>query len=202
MYKVGITGGIGSGKSTVCEMLASRGVAVYTADERAKALMATDAALRSSIIEAFGSDAYTAEGLNRGFLAANVFASPEALARLNGLVHPAVMTDFEAWAEQQEGDYVVLESAILFEAALDDRVDVSVAVMAPEALRLERAMARDGASEEQIRARMRNQLSDEERNVRAKFTIVNIVLDDLEEDVEQLHRRLCYDARAAQRQSR
>lgn len=202
MYKVGITGGIGSGKSTVCEMLAGRGVAVYTADERAKALMATDAALRSSIIEAFGSDAYTAEGLNRGFLAANVFASPEALARLNGLVHPAVMADFEAWAEQQEGDYVVLESAILFEAALDDRVDVSVAVMAPEALRLERAMARDGASEEQIRARMRNQLSDEERNHRAKFTIVNIVLDDLEEDVEQLHRRLCYDARAAQRQSR
>ena len=202
MYKVGITGGIGSGKSTVCEMLAGRGVAVYTADERAKALMATDAALRSSIIEAFGSDAYTAEGLNRDFLAANVFASPEALARLNGLVHPAVMADFEAWAEQQEGDYVVLESAILFEAALDDRVDVSVAVMAPEALRLERAMARDGASEEQIRARMRNQLSDEERNVRAKFTIVNIVLDDLEEDVEQLHRRLCYDARAAQRQSR
>ena len=202
MYKVGITGGIGSGKSTVCEMLADRGVAVYTADERAKALMATDAALRSSIIEAFGSDAYTAEGLNRGFLAANVFASPEALARLNGLVHPAVMADFEAWAEQQEGDYVVLESAILFEAALDGRVDVSVAVMAPEALRLERAMARDGASEEQIRARMRNQLSDEERNVRAKFTIVNIVLDDLEEDVEQLHRRLCYDARAAQRQSR
>lgn len=196
MYKVGITGGIGSGKSTVCEMLAGRGVAVYTADERAKALMATDAALRSSIIEAFGSDAYTAEGLNRGFLAANVFASPEALARLNGLVHPAVMADFEAWAEQQEGDYVVLESAILFEAALDDRVDVSVAVMAPEALRLERAMARDGASEEQIRARMRNQLSDEERNVRAKFTIVNIVLDDLEEDVEQLHRRLCYDAKA------
>lgn len=202
MYKVGITGGIGSGKSTVCEMLAGRGVAVYTADERAKALMATDAALRSSIIEAFGSDAYTAEGLNRGFLAANVFASPEALARLNGLVHPAVMADFEAWAEQQEGDYVVLESAILFEAALDNRVDVSVAVMAPEALRLERAIARDGASEEQIRARMRNQLSDEERNVRAKFTIVNIVLDDLEEDVEQLHRRLCYDARAAQRQSR
>ena len=202
MYKVGITGGIGSGKSTVCEMLAGRGVAVYTADERAKALMATDVALRSSIIEAFGSDAYTAEGLNRGFLAANVFASPEALARLNGLVHPAVMADFEAWAEQQEGDYVVLESAILFEAALDNRVDVSVAVMAPEALRLERAIARDGASEEQIRARMRNQLSDEERNVRAKFTIVNIVLDDLEEDVEQLHRRLCYDARAAQRQSR
>ena len=202
MYKVGITGGIGSGKSTVCEMLAGRGVAVYTADERAKALMATDAALRNSIIEAFGSDAYTAEGLNRGFLAANVFASPEALARLNGLVHPAVMADFEAWAEQQEGDYVVLESAILFEAALDDRVDVSVAVMAPEALRLERAMARDGASEEQIRARMRNQLSDEERNVRAKFTIVNIVLDDLEEDVEQLHRRLCYDARAVQHQSR
>lgn len=202
MYKVGITGGIGSGKSTVCEMLAGRGVAVYTADERAKALMATDAALRSSIIEAFGSDAYTAEGLNRGFLAANVFALPEALARLNGLVHPAVMADFEAWAEQQEGDYVVLESAILFEAALDDRVDVSVAVMAPEALRLERAMARDGASEEQIRARMRNQLSDEERNHRAKFTIVNIVLDDLEEDVEQLHRRLCYDARAAQHQSR
>lgn len=197
MYKVGVTGGIGSGKSTVCDMLAARGVAVYIADTEAKRLMSSDEALKHDIVTLFGDDAYLHGELNRAFLASRVFCDKEALQRLNGVVHPAVMRDFAAWAEAQEGDYVVLESAILFEAGLEASVDATVAVMAPVELRLERAMRRDGADREKIEERMRNQLSDDERSERAKYAIVNIVLEDLEDDVEQLHRRLSYDAHRA-----
>lgn len=196
MYKVGITGGIGSGKSTVCAMLEEMGVAVYNSDARAKELMTTSATLREAIVARFGAECYTSEGLNRGYLAERVFGDAAELAALNSLVHPAVMADFEAWAERHEGSYVVLESAILFEAGLEQRVDVAVAVLSPEELRIERAMRRDGASREQVVARIGRQLSDDERADRAKYAIVNIDLEELREDVEQLHRRLCYDSRA------
>ena len=194
MYKVAITGGIGSGKSKVVELLAQRGVAAYDSDSRAKALMASSPELREQIIECFGSEAYDGEAVNRRYLAERVFNDKEALTKLNAIVHPAVMADFERWAEGEEGNYVVMESAILFEAGLEGSFDATVSVMAPEELRLERAMKRDGATEEQIRERMRNQLSDEERCDRSTFAIVNIELDDLEDDVEQLHRRLSYDS--------
>lgn len=194
MYKVGITGGIGSGKSTVCRMLAERGVALYDADSRAKALMSTSEALRRALIDNFGAETFNADGLNRAYLAGRVFNDAEQLRLLNSIVHPAVIEDFEAWAEAQEGNYVVFESAILFEAGLEDRVDVAVAVMAPEALRVERVMARDGHSREQVLARIKNQMSDDERSDRAKYSIVNVDIEELEEDVEQLHRRLSYDA--------
>lgn len=194
MYKVGITGGIGSGKSLVCGLLSERGVAVYDSDSRAKELMHHSESLRKALVETFGGKCYVDGALNRRYLAERVFGDKEALRRLNSIVHPAVMADFAQWAEQQSGSYVVIESAILFEAGLEHYVDATVAVMAPEALRLERAMKRDGASEEQIRERMRNQLSDDERSERATYAIINISLDDLEEDVEQLHRRLSYAA--------
>ncbi|MBQ5736370.1 MAG: dephospho-CoA kinase [Alistipes sp.] len=196
MYKVGITGGIGSGKSTVCDILAEAGVAVYNSDIRAKELMTGSESLRASLIERFGAEVYTAEGLNRSYLAERVFANAEELSALNAIVHPAVMADFAEWAEAQEGDYVVLESAILFEAHLEDKVDAIVSVMAPEALRVERAIARDGASRESIEARIRSQMSDDERSDRSKYAIVNIDIEELREDVEQLHRRLSYDSRA------
>ena len=196
MYKVGITGGIGSGKSTVCAILAEFGVAVYDSDSRAKRLMNEDNTLRERLVERFGSEVYCVEGLNRRYLAERVFGNPEELKALNAIVHPAVMDDFDRWALEQEGSYVVLESAILFEASLDRRVDVSVAVMAPEELRIERAMQRDGAQREQIVARMNNQISDQDRVESAKYTIVNIDIDNLRSDVEQLHRRLSYVAQA------
>lgn len=195
MYKVGLTGGIGSGKSKVAELLRERGIAIYDSDSRAKALMCGDEMLRQALVEAFGAECYTAEGLNRAWLAERVFSDKEALERLNAIVHPAVMRDFAAWAEQQEGEYVVMESAILLEAGLESHVDVVVAVMAPKQLRLERAMQRDGASREQIEERMNNQIGDDERTQRAKYAIVNIDIKVLEEDVEQLHRRLCYDSK-------
>lgn len=196
MYKVGITGGIGSGKSTVCDMLGECGVAIYNSDVRAKELMACSAPLRVALIERFGEEVYTAEGINRSYLAERVFGNAEELAALNAIVHPAVMADFDEWAESQEGEYVVLESAILFEAGLQDRVDVVVSVLAPEALRVERAMARDGASRESVEARVRSQMSDDERIDRSKYAVVNIDIEELREDVEQLHRRLSYDSRA------
>ena len=194
MYKVGITGGIGSGKSTVCRMLAERGVAHYEADSKAKELMASSEAVRKALIENFGAETFTAEGLNRAYLAERVFNDAEQLRLLNSIVHPAVIADFEAWAEAQEGQYVIFESAILFEAGLEDRVDAVVAVMAPEAVRVERVMKRDGASKGQVVARIKNQMSDDERSDRAKYSIVNIDVEELEEDVEQLHRRLSYDS--------
>ena len=194
MYKVGITGGIGSGKSTVCRMLAERGVAHYEADSKAKELMASSEAVRNALIENFGAETFTARGLNRAYLAERVFNDAEQLRLLNSIVHPAVIADFEAWAEAQEGQYVIFESAILFEAGLEERVDAVVAVMAPEAVRVERVMKRDGASKEQVVARIKNQMSDDERSDRAKYSVVNIDVEELEEDVEQLHRRLSYDS--------
>lgn len=195
MYKVGLTGGIGSGKSKVAEFLRDREVAIYDSDSRAKELMMSNEALREALIAEFGQECYTADGINRAWLAQRVFNNEAELAKLNAIVHPAVMRDFAEWAEAQEGNYVVLESAILLEAGLESHVDVVVAVMAPKELRLERAMLRDGAKREQIEERMRNQMSDEERTDRAKYAIVNIDLEELEEDVEQLHRRLCYDSK-------
>lgn len=195
MYKVGLTGGIGSGKSTVCAMLRERGVAVYSSDERAKELMNSDSTIKERIIARFGAESFEDGVLNRAYLAQRVFASEEELAALNAIVHPRVMEDFEAWAESAEGEYVLLESAILFESGFDCKVDMVVAIMAPEDLRIERAMQRDGVTKEQVVERMRRQLSDEERCSRSKYAIVNIELEELEEDVEQLHRRLSYDAR-------
>ena len=194
MYKVGITGGIGSGKSRVCSMLEGFGVAVYDADSRAKGLMNSSPTLREALVRRFGAEVYTDEGINRAYLAERVFSDGEELMALNAIVHPAVMEDFDRWAEAQQGHYVVLESAILFEAGLESRVDATVAVMAPEELRVERVMARDGATKEQVLARINNQMSDDERADRAKYGVVNIDIEDLEEDVEQLHRRLLYDA--------
>ncbi len=195
MYKVGITGGIGSGKSTVCSLLAAYGVAVYDSDARAKALMAESKALREALCEAFGEECYDGESLNRPYLAQRVFGDDEALARLNAIVHPAVRSDFRAWAECQRGEYVILESAILFEAGFETEVDSTLAVLAPMEERLRRAMQRDGAEREAIVRRMEHQMSDEELHAKADRCLVNLRMDYLESDVEQLHKMFLYEAR-------
>ena len=198
MYKIGVTGGIGSGKSTVCELLRDRGVAVYDSDSRAKQLMAESDALREQLIAAFGAECYNAEGLDRAFLASKVFGNEEALQQLNSIVHPAVRADFQAWAEQQQSPYVVLESAILFEAGFETEVDATLAVMAPMPMRLERAMARDGVDKESVMRRMEHQLSDDELHRRASRTIVNINREYLEGDIEQLHKIFVYESQRKQ----
>ena len=186
MFKVGITGGIGSGKSTVCRLFAARGVAVYDCDAAAKRLMAEDDALKGAIVARFGAACYENGVLNRSYLAEQIFGSDEAREALNGLVHPAVIADFERWAEEQAGEYVVLESAILFEAGLEKHLDCVVAILAPKALRLERAMKRDDAQREQIEARMATQLDDDTLCAKADLSLVNIFEEELEQQVQEL----------------
>lgn len=185
-WKVGITGGIGSGKSTLCRLFQARGVAVYDTDVAAKRLMVEQPALREAIIRQFGAESYLEDTLNRSYLAQRVFSDPEQRVQLNSLVHPAVIADFEQWAEAQTGEYVILESAILFEAGLDKHVDRTVAVLAPERLRIERTMQRDKTSEEQVRSRMAAQADDDTLRARADISVVNIFEEELESIVQEL----------------
>lgn len=189
MLKVGVTGGIGSGKSTLCRLFIERGIPVYDTDAAAKSLMQEDDALMSAIAARFGEECYRDGALNRAYLAQQLFSDDAAREALNRLVHPAVVADFERWAAEQQSDYLIVESALLYEAGLDERLDRVVAVLAPESLRVERAMQRDGATEEQIRARMAAQMSDEELHRRADITVVNIFEEDLEAAVKELDYR-------------
>ena len=170
-------------------MFAARGIAVYSADERAKELMNSSESLREALVEAFGAECYRDGVLDRAYLAGRVFGCDEQLQRLNAIVHPAVREDFERWTAEQSSDYVLLEAAILFEAHFDDVVDATVAVLAPAPLRLERAMKRDGVSREKIELRMAAQASDDELVSRANFAIVNIAMEDVEKDVAELDHR-------------
>lgn len=197
MYKIGITGGIGSGKSTVCRMFCEHGIAVYDSDSRAKKLMQESGAIRQQLIEVFGEECYNAEGLNRSYLARCVFGDKDALQRLNSIVHPAVRTDFRRWAEEQQSAYVIMESAILFEAGFETEVDTTIAVLAPKSMRLERTMQRDGVTREEVEQRMEHQMSDEELHSKASRTLVNLRKDYLESDVEQLHKMFLYEAHQA-----
>jgi dephospho-CoA kinase len=195
MYKIGITGGIGSGKSTVCRLLEQYGAAVYDSDAEAKRLMNEDQALREALIEAFGEDCYNSEGLNRGYLASRVFGDKEQLQRLNSIVHPAVKADFRRWAEEQSAPYVILESAILFDAGFQSEVDATLAVLAPLPERVRRAMERDGAEREAVMSRISNQMSDDELHRRADRCVVNLSMDYLESDIEQLHKIYMYESK-------
>ena len=192
MIRVGVTGGIGSGKSTVCRLFAERGVPVYDSDSEAKRLMGEDPSLRAALVEAFGDETFRDGVLNRRYLAATVFGDRRALARLEALVHPCVKRDFERWAAERTAEpYVVLECAILYESGMDAAVDRVVAVVA---LRLVRVNARDGASAAEIRRRMAAQLSDDVLSARADYTIVNINREDLAADVAECDRRFRYEA--------
>ena len=188
MMKVGITGGIGSGKSTVCRLFAQKGIAVYDSDAAAKRLMQEDGALRRQLAGRFGEGTFRNGVLDRAYLAGIVFADPQALADLNALVHPVVMRDFDAWAARQEGSYVILESAILFEAGLEGCVDKTVAVLAPRELRIERTCRRDGCGADQVVRRIAAQLDDDALSARADYVVVNIFEEDLEPAVVKLDR--------------
>lgn len=172
MKVVGITGGIGSGKTTTCQIFEELGVPVYYADSRAKQLM-VEPPLKGKIIQAFGAKAYDGSRLNRAYLAKEVFGSKDKLSVLNGLVHPEVADDFEMWLEQnKESDYVLKEAAILFESGAYHAVDITVLVIAPEQIRVERVMNRDGSSEQEVKERMANQWT-QERKVKLADHIIN-----------------------------
>jgi dephospho-CoA kinase len=192
MLRVGITGGIGSGKSTVCRVFATLGIPVYESDTRAKEIMDTDAAVASHIKVLFGEDIYADGALDRKRVAEAVFQDKTLLEKLNGIVHPAVGRDFERWAEshEQEGaPYVVLESAILFESGFDRYCEVVVTVSAPIEERIERTVLRDGMTADRVRERMANQMTDSQREARADYVIYNAERELATEQVLALHKR-------------
>lgn len=187
MIKIGITGGIGSGKSFVCQRLQSRGVPVYNCDAEAKRLMTESGEIVEAVKRLVGNDAYTAEGrLNRERIAAFLFLNEENARKINAIVHPAVKKDFLAWAERQDSDIVAQECAILFESGFDDTVDMTVEVYAPQPLRIRRAMRRDSATEQQIEARMAQQMDEEEKCERADVCIMNDEVHDTDSEIERM----------------
>ena len=174
MTSIAITGGIGSGKSYVSVLLQAAGIPVYNTDNEAKRLMLSDEGIRQDLIALLGEGVYTDGTLNKPMLASYLFAGPENAARINAIVHPRVKADFRRWMEEQEGQEIVgLECAILFEAGFEDAVDAVVTVYAPESLRVERAMKRDGATEAQIRARIAAQMDEEEKCRLSDYIIYN-----------------------------
>lgn len=173
MIRIGITGGIGSGKSVVAALLSLSGVPVYIADTESKRLLATSAEIRERLTALFGSDLYTAAGINKQLLASYIFANPEYMAKVNAIIHPVVNSDFQAWAARQESKACAIESAILFESGFDRLVDVRLMVYAPLDVRIDRALARDAASREEIGRRINSQMPDEIKRDRSDYVILN-----------------------------
>lgn len=174
MLKVGITGGIGSGKTTVCKIFEVLGIPVYYADDRAKDLMQTDLKLIASIKEIFGDKAYASGKLNRAYISSKAFASKQLLAKLNGVVHPAVARDSELWMNRHKDlPYVLKEAALIFESGMHRYLDKIICVLAPIEERITRLKARDNTTYEEIAARMKNQMSDERKAELSDFVIRN-----------------------------
>ena len=187
MIKFAITGGIGSGKSYVSSLLEERGIPIYNADFESKRLTVQDEGIRKELVALLGEDIYQGATLNKPLLASYLFANSDNAVKVNSIIHPRVKDDFRCWVESQKDVPLVgLESAILYESGFDDVVDQVVMVYAPEAVRLQRAMKRDNATEEQVRARMSAQMDDEEKRSKADFVLMNdgimpldVQLDDL-----------------------
>lgn len=172
--KIGITGGIGSGKSVVSRLLEAMGVPVYISDIESKRLTASDTLIRRELIALLGEEVYAGGELNKSLLASYIFSNPEHIRTVNGIIHPRVRDDFRQWVECHAIYPIVgMESAILIEAGFADEVDTVVMVYAPEEVRIARAMQRDAAPRELVERRVRSQMSDEEKRTKANFVIVN-----------------------------
>lgn len=189
---VGITGGIGSGKSTAAKIFSILGIPIYYADDRAKWLMQNNADLVQKIKDVFGSESYQSDGsLDRVYLAKHVFGDAEKLAQINALVHPVVGNDFNSWAEKQHTSYVLKEAALLFETGSYQKLFKTINVSAPLKLRITRILMRDPhRTEEQINAIIDKQMPDEEKNKLADFVIKNGDNKLLITQVIDIHKRI------------
>jgi dephospho-CoA kinase len=173
MLRVGITGGMGSGKTTIARMFQVLGIPVYFADDEAKNLMNHDPALKQAIMAIFGHEAYNLNGLNREFISSVAFSEPDKLKALNAIVHPAVMAHGKAWMLSQYAPYSLKEAALLFESGSNKQLDLIIGVWCPVELRIERVMNRDSSSREQVLARMQKQMNEEEKMKLCDFVITN-----------------------------
>lgn len=189
MLKIGVTGGIGSGKSTVCNIFRNLGVPIFTSDVAGREILNQSAEVKEEVCKNFGKDMYDSEGqLDSARLAKLVFSDPIALDKLNSIVHPRVQNKFEEWQKYHESkSYVIKEAAILFETGLYHDLDKVITVFAPKEVRLERVMRRDGVIKEEVMKRMRFQYTDEERNRLADYIIINEEESDLLTQVMELN---------------
>ncbi|MDP3944487.1 MAG: dephospho-CoA kinase [Lutibacter sp.] len=183
MKIIGLTGGIGSGKSTVLALFKALGAVTYVADIEAKKLMNTDDGLKNQIIKLFGEKAYEKGALNRTYISSVVFNNEEKLNALNALVHPKVREDFQHFIKNQKADFVIYEAAILFESGSNQICDYVITVIADFEHKIERIMKRDGVSEAQVLERMKNQSEDDYKIKKSDFVIRNNHLDDTKKQV-------------------
>jgi dephospho-CoA kinase len=189
MLRIGLTGGIGSGKTTVAKVFETLGIPVYYADDRAKRLMNTNEELKSAIIKEFGNDAYRKGELDRKFLAGIVFNNKEKLALLNSLTHPVTIKDAEEWMKQQTSAYVIKEAALLFESGAAEKLDYVIGIYAPQHIRVKRVMERDHIPVEEIMKRITRQIDEEMKIKLCDFVIINNDQQLVIPQVLELHKR-------------
>jgi dephospho-CoA kinase len=191
MLKIGLTGGIGSGKSTVCKVFSTLGVPVYQADEKAKALIAGDPDLKKSIIKEFGPEAFTPDGYNSLYIAGIVFNNKLQLQKLNSIIHPFVACDFIEWCKfYQHVPYIIQEAAILFESGAASLMDYTIVVDSPELLRIKRVMKRDLLNKEAVQMRINNQWPAEKIRALADWVIENDDINLILPQLLKLHNHL------------
>lgn len=187
---VGLTGGIGSGKTTVAKYFEELGVPVYIADLEAKALMNRSKVIRRKLIALFGNEAFLENTLNRPFIAQQIFNDKKLLNAMNAIVHPKVASHFKRWVNKQDSPYVISEAAILFENGSYKKYDYIITVTAPEHIRLQRVIKRDNSNKQKVEAIMANQWSDQEKIKRSDFVIENIDLEQTKIQVRKIHKKI------------
>lgn len=190
MKIVGLTGGMGSGKTTIAHMFKKLGVAVYIADVEAKKLTQNSTEIRKGLVALLGDMVYENGILNRKFMAAKIFNDPDLLRSVNKIIHPKVKEHFQQWSKRQKGNYVVKEAAILFENGGHRDCDLVILVTAPKKTRVQRILAREKTTVEAIEARMKNQWSDAKKKKMADIIIENITLESTQAQVEKIHKNL------------
>jgi len=188
---IGITGGIGSGKTTCCRIFETLGIPVYYADARAKKLMTSDKLLKAQIKDLLGKESYFRNGrLNRGFIASQIFNNKSLLKKMNVLVHPAVGRDVIRWAMKQTADYVMYEAALLVENGSYKNFTKLIVVSCPKEERIRRVTARDGTTVKEVKARMRNQLAEEKKIAVADYVINNDGHEMLIPQIMKIHEKI------------
>ncbi len=193
MIRVGLTGGIGSGKTTVAKVFETLGIPVYSADDAAKRLLNTNAELKAAVISHFGEAAYVNGELDRKYLASIVFSNKEKLDQLNALTHPITLKDAEAWMQQQTAPYAIKEAAILFESGAAEHLDYVIGVYAPQHIRIKRVMDRDGLSTDEVVKRISRQIDEEMKMKLCDFVITNNDQQLVVPQVIALHEKLIAD---------